>query len=84
MILTVLKVDIAIAVIEMPMAIKHFGWPGDEISDFCGSAIMISLKSSSEHSMVARLTLATDFVIDFKGSSFKVTCHKLRQLRSWC
>jgi hypothetical protein len=29
---TVLKVDIAMAVIEMPMAMNHFGLPGVEIS----------------------------------------------------
>ncbi len=59
----------AMAAIEMLMAMKHFGWPGDEISDFCGSALIMSLKSSNELSMVARLTLVTDFIIDLKGSS---------------
>ena len=33
-ILTVLKVDMAMAAIEMPMAIKRFGRPGVEISVF--------------------------------------------------
>jgi hypothetical protein len=58
----------AMAAIEMLMAMKHFGQPGIEISDFCGSALMMSQKSSSEPSMMARLTSVTDLVIDLKGS----------------
>ncbi len=69
MILAVLKVDMAMAAIEMPLAIKHFGRPGDKISDFCGSTLIMSLKSSSELSMVAKLTSVTDLVMDLKGSS---------------
>ncbi len=68
MILTVLKVDMAMAAIEIPIAINRFGQPGIEISDFCGSALMMSRKSSSEPSIMARLTSVTDFVIDLKGS----------------
>ncbi len=33
-ILTVLKVDMAMAAIEIPMAMKSLGCPGVEISDF--------------------------------------------------
>jgi hypothetical protein len=57
------------AAIEIPMAIKCFGQSGIEISDFCGSALMMSQKSSREPAMIARLTSVTDLVIDLKGSS---------------
>jgi hypothetical protein len=39
---TVLKADIAMAAMEMPMVINRFGLPGIEITDFCGSALMMS------------------------------------------
>ncbi len=68
-ILTVLKVDMAMAEIEMPSAMNHFGLPGIEISIFWGSALMMLRKSSSDPSMIARLTSVTDFVIDLKGST---------------
>jgi hypothetical protein len=70
-ILTVLKVDMAMtmAAIEIPMVINHFNRPSIEISDFCGSALIMSWKSSWEPAMIARLTSVTDLVIDLKGSS---------------
>ncbi len=68
-ILTVLKVDMAMAAIEMPSAMNHFGLPGVEISVFLGNAFMMSRKSSSDPSMMARLMSVMDFVIDLKGSS---------------
>ncbi len=51
------------------MVIKHFGLPGVEISNFCGRALIMSRKSSSKPSMIARLTPVTDLVMDLKGSS---------------
>ncbi len=54
---------------EIPMAMKCFGHPGIEIFDFCGSALMMSRKSSREPSMMARLTSMMDIVMDLKGSS---------------
>ena len=71
-ILTVLKVDMAMAAIKMPMAINIFGRPGVEISIFWGSAFMMSRKSSSDASMarLTSVTSVTDFVIDLKGSLF--------------
>ncbi len=68
-ILTVLKVDMAMAAIEIPRAINRFGQPGVEISVFWGKAFMMSQKSSSDPSMMARLTSVMDLVIDLKGSS---------------
>jgi hypothetical protein len=68
-ILTVLKVVMAMAAIDMPIAMNRFGLPGIEISVFWGSALMMSRKSSSDPSMITRLTSVTDFVIDLKGSS---------------
>jgi hypothetical protein len=59
----------AIDAIEMQIAMNLFGLPGIEISVFCGSAFMISRKSSNDPSMIARLTSVTDLVIDLKGSS---------------
>jgi hypothetical protein len=67
-ILTVLKVDMAMAAIEIPIAIKPLGQPGLEFSNCCESALMISQKSSREPLMIARLTTVTDLVIDLKGS----------------
>ncbi len=69
MIWVVLNVDMAMAAIEIPMAMKCFGQPGIDLSDFCGSALMMSQKSSSEPSMMARLMSVTDLVIYLKGSS---------------
>ncbi len=57
------------AAMEIPMAINSFGLPGIVITNFCGSAMMISQKSSSDPLMMARLTSVTDLVIDLKGSS---------------
>jgi hypothetical protein len=57
------------AAMDILMAMKCFGQPGIEISDFCGSALMMSRKSSREPSMMARLTSVTDFIMDLKGSS---------------
>jgi translation elongation factor EF-Tu-like GTPase len=59
----------AMAAIEMLSAMNRFGLPGIEISVFWGSALMMSQKSSSDPSMIARLMSVTDFVIDLKGSS---------------
>ncbi len=67
-ILTVLKEDMAMVAIDMPIAMNRFGLPGIDISVFWGSAVMMSWKSSSDPSMIARLTSVTDFVIDLKGS----------------
>jgi hypothetical protein len=68
-ILTVLKVAMAMAMaaMEIPMVIKCFGHPGVEISVFCGRALMMSRNSSSDPSMMERLTSVTDFVIDLNG-----------------
>jgi hypothetical protein len=65
----VLKVDMAMAAMEIPMAMNRFGVPGIEISNFCGSALIMSRKSSKEPSMMVRLMSVMDLVIDFKGSS---------------
>ncbi len=65
----VFKVDMAMATMEIPMAMNCFGLLGVEISNFCGSTLMMSRKSSKEPSMMARLTSVTDLVIDLKGSS---------------
>jgi hypothetical protein len=54
-ILTVLKVDMAMAAIAMLNAMNRFGLPGVDISVFWGSALMMSRKSSSDPSMIARL-----------------------------
>jgi hypothetical protein len=59
----------AMAAIEMPSAMNHLGLPGIEISVFWGNTFMMSRNSSSNPSMMARLTSVTDFVIDLKGSS---------------
>ncbi len=59
----------AMAAMEIPMAIKRFGRPGVEISDFCGKALMMSRNSSNDPSMMERLTSVTDLVIDLNGSS---------------
>jgi len=67
-ILTVLKVGMAMAGIEMPMVMKRFGRPGVEISYFLGRALIMSRKSSCDPSMVARLTSVTDLVMDLNGS----------------
>ena len=56
------------AAMEIPMAMKHFGRPGIEISVFCGRALIMSRNSSSDPSMMERLTSVTDFVIDLNGS----------------
>ncbi len=66
-ILTVLKVDMAMAAIDMLIAMNCFGLPGVDISVFWGSALMMSRKSSSDPSSQA--DVITDFVIDLKGSS---------------
>ncbi len=50
------------AAMEIPMAIKRFGRPGVEISVFCGKALMMSRNSSSDPSMMERLTSVTDLV----------------------
>jgi hypothetical protein len=55
----VLKVNMAMAAMEMPIAMNHFGMPGINISDFCGSALIMSRKSSRLLLMVARLTSVT-------------------------
>jgi hypothetical protein len=68
-ILTVLKVDMAMAAMEMPIAMKRFGRPGVEISVFCGKAFMMLRNSSSDPLMMERLTSVTDLVIDLNGSS---------------
>ncbi len=68
-ILTVLKVDMAMATMEIPMAIKRFGRPSIEISVFWGRALMMSRNSSNDPSMMERLTSVTDLVIDLNGSS---------------
>ncbi len=68
-ILMVLKVDMAMAAMKIPMVMKHFGLPCIEISDFWGSALMMPQKSSREPSMIDRLTSVTNFVMDLKGSS---------------
>jgi hypothetical protein len=65
----VLKVDMAMVAIEMPMSIKHFGQPGVEIFDFCGRALIICQKSSRELLIMARLTSVTNLVINLKASS---------------
>jgi len=57
------------AAMEIPMAIKRFGRPGVEILVFCGKALMMSRNSSSDPSMMERLTSVTDLVIDLNGSS---------------
>ncbi len=57
------------AAMEILIAIKHFGRPGVEISVFCSRALMMSRNSSSDPSMMERLTSVTDFVIDLNGSS---------------
>ncbi len=67
-ILMVLKVDMAMAAIEMQMAMKHFCQLGVEISDFSGGALIMSQKSSSKLSIVTRLLSVTDLVMDLKGS----------------
>jgi hypothetical protein len=57
------------AAIEIPMA-KLFGQPGAEISNFCGSPLMMSLKSSKELSMVAiEIWSVTDLVMAMNSSS---------------
>ena len=68
-ILTVLKVDMAMAAMEIPMAIKRFERPGVEISVFWGRALIMSWNYSSNPSMMERLTSVTDLVIDLNGSS---------------
>jgi hypothetical protein len=62
-ILIVLKVDMAMAMMEMPMAMNHFDLLGVEISDFCVKALMMSKKFSRLLSIVARQTSVTDLVI---------------------
>ncbi len=69
MILMVLNVDMAMAAMEMPMAINCFGRLGVEISALWGSALIMSRKSSSELSIIERLTSVTDFVMGLNGSS---------------
>ncbi len=66
---TMLKVDIAMAAIDMPMAMNLLGLPGVEISILCGSALIMSRKSSSDPLMMARPMSVMDLVIDLKGSS---------------
>jgi hypothetical protein len=56
-ILIVLKVDMAMAAMEMPIAINR------------SRALMMLRKSSSDPSMIYKLTSVTDLVIDLKGSS---------------
>jgi hypothetical protein len=60
---TVLKVNMAIAMMEMPMVINLFGLPGTEISDFWERALMMSQNSSNKVSMVARLMSVTYLVM---------------------
>jgi hypothetical protein len=67
---TVLKADMAMAAMEMLMAMNCFGQPGIEISHFCGNALIMSCKSSRLPSMVDRLTSVTDLVMALEGSSF--------------
>ena len=55
----------AMAAMEIPMAIKRFGRPGVEISVFCGKALIMSRNSSSDPSMMERLTSVTDFLIEW-------------------
>ncbi len=62
---TVLKVNIAIAVIEMPMATNLLGLPGVEISVVC----VRPLKSARLPSMVDRLMAVTELEMAFNGSS---------------
>jgi hypothetical protein len=65
---TVLKLDMEMAAMEILIVMKRFGRPGVEISDFCGSALIMSRKSSSEPLIMAKLTSVTNLVIDLKGS----------------
>jgi hypothetical protein len=65
---TVLKLVMAMAAMEILIVMKHFGRPGVEISDFCGSTLIMSRKSSSEPLIMAKLTSVTNLVIDLKGS----------------
>jgi len=65
---TALKVDIAMAVIEILMAINLFCHPGIETSMVCGKVLMMSWKSSRLPLMVDRLMSAIDFVMAFNCS----------------
>ncbi len=59
----------AMAAMEMPIAIKRFGRPSIDISVFWGRALMMLRNSFNDPSMMERLTSVTDLVIDLNGSS---------------
>ncbi len=59
----------AMAEIEMLMAMNLLGLPGEVTFVVCGKALMISLKSSINALIVIRLTSVVVFVIHLKGSS---------------
>ena len=68
-ILNVLKEAMAIAMIEMPCAMKCFGYLGIEICVNGGSALMISQKSSRLASIIIRLTYVVDLSSGLNGYS---------------
>lgn len=67
-ILTVLKEESAIAMIEMPIPMNHFGQPGIKIFVVYVRALMMSWKSSRLDSIIIRLTSVSDLVMALKGS----------------
>ncbi len=56
----------AIAAIEMQIAMNPLGLPGEVISIVCGKALMMS---SMEADIIMRLTSIVVLAIDLKGSS---------------
>jgi hypothetical protein len=63
-----LKELMAIAAMESPIVINCFGQPGIEISVICGSAFMMSLKSSMKAPIIIKLTSVVDLAIELKVS----------------